>query len=177
MHHFKKIWFLIQTCLFYIWLIRYYLLNYICSYNFLLFHIFFTKLFIPVYTHYLQTKKKCCTKSYLKHVIWHATFGYVQLQISIENHNLYLGAVLCGLPWSSLFLLFWLVYFQNLNTNGTLILLIWIWNCILKIFVLIIFFKIFAHFLCFHSLCYGINFWSRFWFNLPRNVSVISSLQ
>ena len=54
-------------------------------------------------------------------------------------------------------------YFQNLNANGTLILLIWIWNCILKIFVLIIFlFSFFLNFFpfffvfIFHAMVRGV---------------------
>ena len=43
------------------------LINLTCTNNFL-FHIHVTKLFIQVYANYLQTEK-CCTKSYLEHVI------------------------------------------------------------------------------------------------------------
>ena len=46
--------------------------------------------------------------------------------------------MLCGLPWSPFVSSVLACYFQNLIANGTLILLICIWNCILKIFVLII---------------------------------------
>ena len=83
--------------------------------------------------------------------------------------------MLCGLPWSPLFLLFWLVTSK-----------IWIpiahwyyWSGFvivsLKFLFLVFFifvFLIFAHFICFHFSCYGINFgllW-YFWSQLLHNL-------